>query len=194
MHLRLDMIAENARTTIGFPFSETSMRLTLSLPCENDRMPHRSGGYVIITEKETSKSSSVCGCAKKSSCGKCQSPKFEVVKYSGYEEDGVTLVVTDRALENTQRLNWCAGAIVEQSLALEINSLLEMMSALCEVIPEREPDSETVQYVYCDKNGIGRYQEPINCCDDLDNVFEGLPVGLLTDASGSFGVKEVRSV
>lgn len=187
------MIAENAKTTIGFPFSETSMRLTMALPCENDRMPHREGGYLKITDNKVANQSSPCGTVCGGGSAGCQSPRFEIVKYSGYESDGITAVIEDRGLDGTQRLNWCAGSIVTHAVGYEVNLLIEMLSNLCGVFPEREPDSKTFSQLFCDKDGLGKKLISVDCCSTIDQLF-GVGDGVLTIGIEGMKSVEVRKV
>ena len=66
-----------------------------------------------------------CECSKcmattASSCGDpCNAPRqllrYEIVKYSGYEADGTTLIITERGVDGTSVQNWPAGAMVMQT-------------------------------------------------------------------------------
>lgn len=132
------MINTNAKTRTDFQLSEDGMSLTLAMPAAPYRMPHTGGGHIVLMGYEGDGASNACSATPASAscgCGTCDTkPKpsgctssgkssqnklidrFEVIKYSGYEGDGVTLILEKRGVEGTRPQNWLAGTIVLQTM------------------------------------------------------------------------------
>ena len=137
------MFQLNAKTRTSSILTESGASVRLDHPqylaeCEGDRvpyvMPSREGGYLIFveygdpcatasaTETKNGCGSDPCEDSKQSSASASSCPpvqrllSMEVVKYSGYQEDGVTLNISARALEGTSKREWPAGSLVIQSM------------------------------------------------------------------------------
>lgn len=108
-----------AKTVSTSALTSDGDRLTLAAPTPPMQLPHSEGGYVVLVKQNALAS------------GGCKVTKAEVVKYSGYEDDGKTLIITERGLEGTAIEEWAAGALVQQPLvASELNDYLNELKAL----------------------------------------------------------------
>ncbi len=123
-------------------------------------LPDKAGGFVTLVEfgepecaegcgpRDQPKSSgNGCGCGGKT-CGhsRCDNPtcgvtnpnaemektlrRWEVVRYSGYEKDGQTLKIIERAYDGLTEQEWPAGTLVMQSRAAPYISRLEKLGCL----------------------------------------------------------------
>ena len=129
------MINTNSKTRTDAELSEDGMRLRLAMPASPYRMPHNKGGHLVLMGYEgdsnnssDGSSSASCGCGachtgtKKTttdSSGHCQTKlveRFEIVHYTGYEPDGVTLMLDKRGVEGTLQQSWPTGTIVLQTM------------------------------------------------------------------------------
>lgn len=151
------MFQLNAKTRTSSILTESGTSVRLDHPqylaeCEGDRvpyvMPSREGGYLIFVEygdpcpaASATETKSGCGgdpcedgkqAASTSSCPTVQRLlSMEVVKYSGYQEDGVTLNISARALEGTSKREWPAGSLVIQSMTgAELKDVLNWLQRI----------------------------------------------------------------
>ncbi|HPQ94190.1 MAG: hypothetical protein KDI44_02625 [Thiothrix sp.] len=121
------------------------------------QLPDPAGGYVTLVEYGEPVCEEGCGPAKKqcNSCGcggrkcgnpRCSDPKcdpgpemsgtlrrYEVIQYDGYDTDGMTLLLKQRAVEGLVDQEWPAGTLVLQSGAAPYISMLEKMGCLLAV-------------------------------------------------------------
>lgn len=77
-------------------------------------------------------------CAKPS-CGKPEPTpttaikRYEIVEYSGFEDDGVTAILTARGVDGTMVQSWCAGTIAVQTFTgADYNKLLTTLEEINE--------------------------------------------------------------
>lgn len=152
------MFQLNAKTRTNSILTEAGTSVRLDHPqylaeCEGDRVPYvmpaREGGYLIFVEygdpcaTTSAKSETKSGCcsdpcsesketASASSCPPIQRLlAMEVVRYSGYQEDGVTLNITARALEGTSKREWPTGSLVIQSMTgAELKDVLDWLQRI----------------------------------------------------------------
>lgn len=91
------------------PLAIDGMSLELALQGDTSafNLPIDGCSYLLLMERE-----SVAG-------GGCR-PKFvEIIKYDGYEDDGVTLKITERGVGDTDARAWPIGAVVQQPFLKE---------------------------------------------------------------------------
>lgn len=152
------MFQLNAKTRTNSILTEAGTTVRLDHPqylaeCDGDRvpyvMPSREGGYLIFVEygdpcaTTSANSETKSGCcsdpcsesketASASSCPPIQRLlAMEVVQYSGYQEDGVTLNIIARALEGTSKREWPAGSLVIQSMTgAELKDVLNWLQRI----------------------------------------------------------------
>ena len=92
-------------------------------------------------------------CAKPS-CGKPEPTpttaikRYEIVEYSGFEDDGVTAILTSRGVDGTMVQSWCAGTIAVQTFTgADYNKLL---TTLEEIKKAHADDMEAIEKAHAD--------------------------------------------
>lgn len=90
------MINNFVQTTLNTTITTTSDRIVLDTPPTPYSLPHSSGGTFIIVDNI------------------CALSRYEVVKYSGYEADNQTAIITERGVDNSGAQSWGVGAIILQ--------------------------------------------------------------------------------
>lgn len=105
------MINSFGKTTTASALTVSGNRLTLNPATAPFQLPHPGGGFVVLMTQVTAN-------------GACQVTAAEIMQYSGYEADGVTLILTGRGKESTTAQAWPAGTVVTQPLLMsELQSL-----------------------------------------------------------------------
>lgn len=152
------MFQLNAKTRTASILSEDGTSVRLDHPqylaeCDGDRVPYvmpaREGGYLVFveygdpcsSESTPTDAGAGCGCDtdpyahKKAIAAPASSIQrllaMEVVAYSGYQEDAVTVNITKRALEGTSKRAWPAGSLVIQSMTgSELKDVLNWLKSI----------------------------------------------------------------
>lgn len=107
----------NSRTTTATALTLTENRLKLNKAELPYQLPHPAGGIVAIMSFKA-----VPGIDESESCCDTGGYKpseillkdYEVLTYSGYEADGETLIITNRAQDETTAKEWPAGSMLVQ--------------------------------------------------------------------------------
>lgn len=119
------------------PLAIDGMSLELALQGDTSafNLPIDCCSYLLLMERE-----SVAG-------GGCR-PKFvEIIKYDGYEDDGVTLKITERGVGDTEARAWPIGAVVQQPFLKEhFACVLQQLCGIEALLIDQVKDS-LIQYV-----------------------------------------------
>jgi hypothetical protein len=115
------MINNFVQTTLNTTITTTSDRIVLDTPSTPYSLPHSDGGTFIIID-------SICALSR-----------YEVVKYSGYEADGITAIITERGADNSGAQSWGVGAIILQLLTA--NDLGDIKTQLDNIYTKSETDT-----------------------------------------------------
>lgn len=109
-------IANFAKTVTSSALDKSGLTVTLANPASPYQLPHPNGGYAVIIGQE-------------STTAGCQVQQAEIIKYSGYEDDGRTLIITERGVGDTNPVDWGIGSLVTQPFLGEHYQLI--LSDLC---------------------------------------------------------------
>lgn len=138
------MFRSNCRTTAGQALGVADDRLTLNQPEGMYKLPHPDGGLIALMVFVDEPAIDPGGCCTEvaTASSDISLEDYEVIAYSGYEADGVTLIITGRGQDETTAKAWDAGVMVVQTV--EYNSGMEAGRAAAEEVVELKEDKKAI--------------------------------------------------